>query len=73
MTTASITTQVSQSLDIHGYFSSPVTLNDVLFLKYLPYPVHIVTVQIIAIHVKWKIYFIKNLSSRGQPNTVYVS
>jgi hypothetical protein len=73
MTPSPITTQVSQSFDIHGYFSSPVTFNDVLFLKYLPYPVDIITVQIIAVHGKWKIYFIKNLSSRGQPNTVYVS
>jgi hypothetical protein len=65
MTATSITTQVSQSFDIHGYFPSPVTLNDVLFFKYLPYPVDILATQIIAIHGKWKIYFIKYLSSRG--------
>jgi hypothetical protein len=53
MTTTSITTQVSQSLDVHGYFSSAVTLNDVLCFEYLPNPIYIVAVQIVTIHGEW--------------------
>ncbi len=73
MTSSTITPQVSQSLDVHGHFSTAITLYNILFLENLTNPVNIVTIQIIAVHGKWKIYFFENLSSRGQPNTVYVS
>ncbi len=57
MTTPTVTSQVSQSLNIHGDFASTVTLNDILFFEHLPDPVYVITIQIITIHGEWKIYF----------------
>jgi len=73
MTTSPVATKIRQSLYIHGYFPSPVTLYNILVFKYLPDPVDIIAVKIITVHSERKIYFIKYFSSRGQPNTVYVS
>jgi hypothetical protein len=73
MTTSPVTSQIRQSLYVHGYFPSTVAFYDILVFEYLPDPVDIVTVQIITVHGERKIYFFKYLSSRGQPNTVYVS
>jgi hypothetical protein len=72
MPTTTVTTEIGQSLDIHGHFPSPVTLDDILVLYYFPDPVYIVTIQIITVHGEWKIYFFKNLSCRSQPNTMYI-
>jgi hypothetical protein len=65
MTSSPITPEVSQSFYIHGYFPPAVTLNDILFFKYLPDPVYILTVQVIAVHGEGKINFFKNLTCRG--------
>jgi hypothetical protein len=65
MTTPSITSKVSQSLDIHGYFPPTVTFNDILIFENLPDPVYILTIQIIAVHGVGKINLFKNLSCRG--------
>lgn len=65
MSSSTITTEIGQPLDVHGNFTPAVTLDDILFLKHFPDAVDIVTVEIVAVHCIRKIYFIKNLASRG--------
>jgi hypothetical protein len=73
MTTTPVTSRVSQPLDVHGDFTPTITFNGILIFEYLSNPVYIVTIEIVTIHGERKIYFFEYLSSRGQPNTMYVS
>jgi hypothetical protein len=73
MPPSSVTPKVRQSLYVHGYFPSTITFDYILVFKYLSDPVDVITVEIVTIHGERKIYFFKYFSSRGQPNTVYVS
>ena len=73
MAPAAITSDIRQPLDIHGYFSPAIALNNVFFLNHFTYTINIVAAKIITAHCVWQIHFIENLSSRYQPDTVYVS
>ena len=62
MTSASITSDIGQSLDIHGDFSSAIAFNNIFILNDFADAINIITIKIITVHCIWQIHFIENLA-----------
>ncbi len=64
MTSSPIAAEIHEPFNIHGYFTSPVTLDNIFVFNNGPNSVDIVSTQIIAVHLIRKIRLIENLASR---------
>jgi hypothetical protein len=60
MATTSVTAKIRETLDIHGYLTSAITHNHVLFLYDFTKSIDVITIQIFAVHGVGKILFIEN-------------
>jgi hypothetical protein len=72
MAPATIAAKIHKPLDIHGHFSTPVTLYDIIAFDHCADAIHIVAAEVVTIHRVGKINRVENLPGRGQADTVNI-
>lgn len=65
MSSAPVATQVGETLDVHGNFATPVTLNHVITFNNLPDLGDFIRAEIITVHLIGQIGLIKYFTRRG--------
>lgn len=72
MPTASITTKVGETLDVHRNLTTAITLDNKFILNDLTDAIDVVTVEVITVHSIRKIHLVENLPGRGEPYSMNI-